>query len=114
MNLPLRVTSFALEEFGEIRVSEVMARDLVSVEPEAPILEAPPAYRRAFCRVCGSAAPLVYPEIGGVGIPLGALDDESGLVLSHHAFVDQKAPWLPIGDRLPQHRMRPPRPVHES
>jgi len=35
----VRVTSFALEEFGEVRVSEVMSPDLVSVEPESPILE---------------------------------------------------------------------------
>jgi len=35
----VRVTSFALEEFGEVRVSEVMSRDLVFVEPESSILE---------------------------------------------------------------------------
>ncbi len=81
---------------------------------EAPILELPPAYRRAFCRVCGSPAPLVYPAIGGVGIPPGALDDETGLAISHHAFVDQKAPWFSITDGLPRHGMRPPRPVHEQ
>lgn len=35
----IRVTSFALEEFGEVRVSEVMSRDLVFVEPDSAILE---------------------------------------------------------------------------
>lgn len=84
------------------------------VQYEAPILEGPPAYRRAFCRVCGSAAPLVYAEIGGVSIPPGALDDETGLEITRHAFVDQKAAWLPILDELPQHPMRPPRGVHED
>ena len=84
------------------------------VQYEAPLLEKPPAYRRAFCRVCGSPVPLVYPAIGGVGIPPGALDDESGLALSHHAFVAQKAPWLELTDDLPRHDMRPPRPVHEG
>jgi hypothetical protein len=80
---------------------------------EAPLLEKPPAYRRAFCRVCGSPVPLVYPEIGGVGIPPGALDDESELQITHHAFVAQKAPWYEINDDLPRHQMRPPRPVSE-
>ena len=35
----VRVTSFALEEFGEVRVSEVMASDLVFVEPDSSILD---------------------------------------------------------------------------
>jgi CBS domain-containing protein len=33
----VRVGSFALEEFGEVRVSEVMTRDLISVEQDTPI-----------------------------------------------------------------------------
>jgi CBS domain-containing protein len=33
----VRVTSFALEEFGEVRVDDVMARDLVSVARDTPV-----------------------------------------------------------------------------
>jgi CBS domain-containing protein len=35
----VRITSFALEEFGEVRVGEVMARDLVYVDRDAPLHE---------------------------------------------------------------------------
>jgi CBS domain-containing protein len=35
----VRVTSFALEEFGEIHVREVMARDLISVHRDTPLSE---------------------------------------------------------------------------
>lgn len=33
----VRVTSFALEEFGEVRVGEVMSRDLISVHTDTPL-----------------------------------------------------------------------------
>jgi CBS domain-containing protein len=33
----VRVTSFALEEFGEVRVAEVMSRDLVYVHADTPL-----------------------------------------------------------------------------
>jgi CBS domain-containing protein len=33
----VRLSSFALEEFGEVRVQEVMTRDLISVEDETPL-----------------------------------------------------------------------------
>ncbi|MGE0757890.1 MAG: HPP family protein, partial [Pirellulaceae bacterium] len=33
----VRLTSFALEEFGEVTVSEVMTRDLISVRIDAPL-----------------------------------------------------------------------------
>jgi CBS domain-containing protein len=35
----VRVTTFALEQFGEIRVSEVMSRDLISVRRNTPLRE---------------------------------------------------------------------------
>ncbi len=35
----VRVSSFALEEFGDVRVDEVMARELVSVERETPVVD---------------------------------------------------------------------------
>jgi CBS domain-containing protein len=35
----VRVTSFALEEFGEVRVEEVMSPDLVNVEMQTPVRE---------------------------------------------------------------------------
>jgi predicted transcriptional regulator len=35
----VRVSSYALEEFGDVRVDEVMARDLVSVQRETSVVD---------------------------------------------------------------------------
>jgi len=83
--------------------------DLVQVY-EAPLLEAPPAYRRAFCRRCGSPLPC---RIGGTPFVMlnpGTLDEDPGTRPFRHAFVGQKAPWHEIADSLPQFEHRPPRP----
>ena len=77
---------------------------------EAPLLEEPPAYRRAFCTRCGSPLPA---EIEGTGFALlnpGVLDDDPGSREFRHAFVEQKAPWHEITDELPVFAGRPPRP----
>lgn len=68
----------------------------------APIREAPPAYRRAFCSVCGSPLPLLDPEQPYVVIPAGCLDDDPGTRPFRHIFVGVKAPWYEIQDNLPQ------------
>jgi len=77
---------------------------------EAPLLETPPAYRRAFCNTCGSPLPV---EIVGSGFAIlnpGVLDDDPGTREFRHAFVDQKATWHAITDGLPTHPGRPPQP----
>jgi hypothetical protein len=68
----------------------------------APIREAPPAYRRGFCRQCGSPMPLLDPEQPYVVIPAGALDDDPGTRPFRHIFVGVKATWFEITDDLPQ------------
>jgi hypothetical protein len=68
----------------------------------APILEAPPAYRRAFCSRCGSPMPLVDREQPFVVIPAGCLDGDPGTRPFRHIFVARKAPWYEIADDLPQ------------
>ena len=77
---------------------------------EAPLLESPPTYRRAFCETCGSPLPV---EIAGSGFAIlnpGVLDDDPGTREFRHAFVDQKAVWHTITDGLPVFEGRPPRP----
>ncbi len=75
---------------------------------EAPLLEEPPAYRRAFCTRCGSPLPA---EISGTGFSLvnpGVLDDDPQTREFRHAFVEQQAPWHRITDALPRFEGRPP------
>lgn len=69
---------------------------------EAPILRRAPAYRTNFCSVCG--CPVPDPEIPAdfFEVPAGCLDDDPGCVPDRHICVDRKAPWLEIGDELPQ------------
>ncbi len=83
--------------------------DRVSVY-EAPLLEEPPAYRRAFCRTCGSPLPIEMPGGVFVGLLAGVLDDDPGTQPFRHAFLRQQAAWYTIEDELPRFEWRPPRP----
>jgi hypothetical protein len=77
---------------------------------EAPLLDEPPAYRRAFCDTCGSP---LRAELEGSGFALvnpGVLDDDPGTREFRHDFVSQKAPWHQITDGLPVFDSRPPVP----
>ena len=77
---------------------------------EAPLLEAPPAYRRAFCGTCGSPLPEGIEGTPFVSLNPGVLDDDPGTRPFRHAFVGQKALWHEIADALPQFEHRPPTP----
>lgn len=58
---------------------------------------------RGFCRVCGSSLFWNPAGRGYVAITAGTLDDTSGLRLSAHIFVADRAPYDVIADALPQH-----------
>jgi hypothetical protein len=70
---------------------------------EAPLRDAPPPYRAAFCRRCGSPVP--NPDLGSAWceVPAGLLDDDPGLRPDKHIFIELKAPWHEITDALPQY-----------
>ncbi len=76
----------------------------------APLLASPPAYRRAFCRVCGSPLPVRIEGSPFFLLNAGVLDDDPGTRAFRHAFVGQKACWHQITDDLPQFDGRPPLP----
>jgi hypothetical protein len=63
---------------------------------------------RAFCPVCGSAAPGAVPEMGIVFVPAGNLEGDLGIKPQHHIFAGSKAPWHTITDALPQYEAYPP------
>jgi hypothetical protein len=75
---------------------------------EAPLLERPPAYRRAFCEVCGSPMPVRMEGAPLVGLHAGTLDGDPGVRPVWHAFVGEMAPWDAIHDALPRFDTRPP------
>ncbi len=77
---------------------------------EAPLLEEPPAYRRAFCAHCGSPLPQAIEGTGFTGLLAGVLDDDPGTRPFRHAFTDHQAAWLDTVDALPRFGGRPPRP----
>ena len=84
-------------------------QDLVATY-EAPLLESPPLYRRAFCRTCGSPLPAELAGSPFVVLNAGVLDDDPGTRPFRHAFVGQKACWHELTDSLPRFDARPPRP----
>jgi hypothetical protein len=71
----------------------------------APLRNAPPGYRRAFCTVCGAPVPIVDGDI--IRIPAGTLVDDPRIRPQRHIFVDFKAPWFQISDSLDQFGAKP-------
>jgi hypothetical protein len=75
---------------------------------DAPIRQHPPAYRHAFCRLCGSALPIVNHEVDYAEIPAGVLDADPGVRPLRHVFTQRRAPWYEPIDDLPQHEQHVP------
>ena len=82
--------------------------DLVTVY-EAPLLREPPAYRNAFCRVCGSPVPVALEGTGFVVLHAGVLDGDPATRPFRHIFVGQGAPWHEITDEMPRFEQHAPR-----
>jgi hypothetical protein len=76
---------------------------------EAPLLEKPPHYRHAFCRVCGSPVPVALEGTNLVVLHAGVLDGDPETRPFQHVFVEQKAPWHAITDDMPRFDRRAPR-----
>ena len=70
--------------------------------------ESSPGTFRAFCRVCGSAVPVLEEEGAHVIVPAGALDDDPIVRAVVHIHTASKAPWYEIADALPQFAEYPP------
>lgn len=87
----------------------VSGEDLITVF-EAPIIRAPPAYKRAFCRRCGTPLPVAIEGTPFMILQAGVLDDDPETRPFRHAFVGQGAPWHEIADALPQFDGQPPVP----
>jgi hypothetical protein len=83
----------------EFRLSS--GRDLIRTY-DAPLREAPPAYRVCFCGICGSCVPDPDVDADWFEIPAGLLDDDPQLRPDKHIFVELKADWFQIADQLPQ------------
>jgi hypothetical protein len=77
-------------------------KDLISTY-DAPILRSPPAYRVSFCSRCSSPVPNPEPNSEWCEIPAGLLDGDPELKPDKHIFVEHRAPWFEIADKLPQY-----------
>lgn len=62
--------------------------------------ESTPGNFRNFCRVCGSRAPVVRPQINSVTVPIGSVDADPEVRPEVHLFAGSKAPWVEIRDDL--------------
>ena len=66
-------------------------------------------YKVRFCERCGSPVPSHIEEFDFVSLPAGGLNGDPARGISHHIFVDSKAPWYEITDEHPQHAEHAPR-----
>ena len=64
----------------------------ISGEDHTVAYESSPGNKRAFCRTCGSVAP-IRTSYGAVRVPGGALDDDPGIVPGVVLFADSEAGW---------------------
>jgi hypothetical protein len=69
---------------------------------DMPIVQAPPAYRSAFCGRCGSPCP--DPDASGdwFEIAAGLLEGDPVLRPDRHIYTHVKSGWFEITDDLPQ------------
>lgn len=68
---------------------------------------------KVFCSRCGSSLfGGTWPDGPEVSIRLGTLDDDPGIRLGYHSFVEDVPAWDTLADDgLPRYRRRPPRGV---
>jgi len=59
-------------------------------------------FSRQFCSNCGSSVARFVPEINGVVIPAGSIDDEIPLKPQARIFWGSRANWACDGDSLPR------------
>jgi hypothetical protein len=88
--------------FGTVAVVEPRHFRFVRGEDLVQIHRYPPDGTRAFCRVCGSKAPLRLFDATIVIVPAGMLDDDPGVRPVLHQFAGSKASWWEISDDLPR------------
>jgi len=56
------------------------------------------------CARCGSPVPMLHPGGRAWWVPAGLLDDDPGLPVGIHIFVDSKASWDEIAGDARRHR----------
>jgi len=63
----------------------------------------PSGFLRRFCAQCGSILPQHLAQHGVYWIPAGLLDEDPGLHLRKHIYVDSKAPWEVLDGQVKAH-----------
>ena len=63
----------------------------------------PSGWHTSFCSTCGSPGPNLHPSGGAYWVPAGVLDDDPGVAVAMHIFVDSKASWDEIAGSAPQY-----------
>jgi len=96
-------TSCAVEDF-----------EWISGEKNVERYESSPGLVRGFCKTCGSSVPGTTPGNNRVFMPLGCMDESTGLSDGRHLFVGSKATWHTIADDLKQHETYPSGPGMHS
>lgn len=72
---------------------------------ELAVCHSSPGVTRGFCRDCGTSLTYEHVKRGGdVDIRTTSFDDPSLFPPRVHIWVEDKAPWLIIGDDLPQYQ----------
>ena len=102
--------AYAPELLTSINGFSWLSGEELITEYSAPIINEPPAYKRAFCKKCGSPVPVAIEGTDFMILLAGILDTDPNIEEFRHAFTGQKASWHTITDALPSHEGQPPVP----
>jgi hypothetical protein len=68
-----------------------------------------PGVTRGHCQRCGTSLTYQHSDRAGeIDVTLATLDDPTRLRPSMHIWVEDKLPWVKIGDDLPQYLQEEP------
>ncbi|GGJ78444.1 GFA family protein [Pseudomonas matsuisoli] len=62
---------------------------------------------RTFCKQCGSSLQFIDRRAKHIGVAAGTLDSALPRTEQYHLYVDSKADWYNLDDRLPKHNGDP-------
>ena len=87
---------------GGLPFAEVNAEVLLKSEETLRWWKSSPWGERGFCGECGSSLFWRSPGDKQWGVSIGALEDESGLKLTRHIYIDDASPFYNFSDEAPR------------
>ena len=70
-------------------------------EQQIRLYEFESGFRRFFCESCGCVLPQHVESLAMYWVPAGLFDEDPGVALTSHIYVDSKASWEVLDENTP-------------